>query len=197
MFNKVTKSDVNIAEKVFIAESSSLNFANENALSLSFDDMSFDLVYSISVVEHIYQDYLHAINGMIRVTKKRGFVYLTFPVSREHTEEWLDENIYSNQYKRSDKTFFQYRFDEEDVDGIFNNMRGVEIISREIFWERKNGEYDRAVAKLKHKCNNRYLDIIKDAILNIYYGFTLLDREPHDFSKSRSFGNMFIILRKI
>ena len=194
--NKVTKTDINIKEKKNINENINLNFKIENATQLTYKDDTFDLVYSISVIEHIYEKYIHAINEMIRVVKPGGYIYLTFPVSTEHVEEWIDDNIYSHQYKENNKTFFQYRFNEEDINKILKQLSNVEIIDMSIYWERKNGQYDKTMATIKKKLKNKYLNIMKDSLINFIGGFTLLENNPSDFKEAKLFGNMSIFLKK-
>ena len=194
--NKVIKTDINLDEKKKIDGNERLSFMLEDATQLSFKTNTFDLVYSISVIEHIYKNYIHAINEMIRVVKPGGYIYLTFPVSTEHVEEWIDDNIYSHQYKENNKTFFQYRFNEEDINEILKQLSNVEIIDMSIYWERKNGQYDKTMATIKKKLKNKYLNIMKDSLINFIGGFTLLENNPGDFKDAKLFGNMSIFLKK-
>ena len=108
------------------------------------------MVYSISVIEHIFNSYLAAIKEMIRVVKNGGYIYLTFPVSSTYTEEWISSEIYSNQEKSDNKTFFQYRFDEQKFYEIVDKLSNVKIISYSIYWERKNGLYNRYIEKKRN-----------------------------------------------
>lgn len=194
--NKVLKTDINIEEKQNINESINLSFKLEDATQLSFKDDTFDLIYSISVIEHIYNKYIQAINEMIRVLKQDGYIYLTFPVSFKHVEEWSNTNIYSHQYKENNKTFFQYRFCESDLNNIFKSLKNVDIIDMSIYWERNNGQYDKAMSQIKKQLNNKYLTLIKDSYVNFKGGFNLLENEPGDFNNPKLFGNISIILRK-
>lgn len=194
--NKVTKTDINIKERENINENINLNFKIENATQLTYKDNTFDLVYSISVIEHIYEKYIHAINEMIRVVKSGGYVYLTFPVSGKHVEEWIDDNIYSHQYKENNKTFFQYRFNEEDINKILKQLSNVEIIDMSIYWERKNGQYDKTMEQIKKQLKNKNLNFLKNSFVNFVGGFTLLENKPSNFKYPRLFGNITIVIRK-
>ena len=120
--NNVIKTDIDSSEKLFINESKTLKFQIEDATKLTFSDNSFDLVYSVSVIEHIYEKYILAIKEMIRVTKSGGVVYVTFPVAKSFQEEWTEGDVYEKQYKEGNKVFFQYRFDEEKVKEIINEI---------------------------------------------------------------------------
>lgn len=194
--NKIIKTDVNLEEKKNINGNVGLSFMLEDATQLSFKDNSFDLIYSISVIEHIYKNYIHAINEMIRVVKTDGYIYLAFPVSAEHFEEWIDDNIYSHQYKENNKTFFYYRFNEEDINNILKQLSNVEIIDMSIYWERKNGQYDKTIASLRKELKNKYLNFMKNSFINFIDGFNLLENKPGDFKDAKLFGNMSIVLKK-
>ena len=194
--NKVLKTDINIEEKKYINETINLSFKLEDAAQLSFKDDTFDLIYSISVIEHIYNKYIQAINEMIRVAKQDGYIYLTFPVSVKHVEEWCNTNIYSHQYKENSKTFFQYRFDESDLNNIFESLKNVEVIDMSIYWERNNGQYDNTMSQIKKQLKNKYITLIKDSFVNLIGGFNLLENKPGDFKSPKLFGNVSVILRK-
>lgn len=195
--NEVLKTDINSEEKLNIRESKNLKFKIEDATKLTFKDNTFDLVYSISVIEHIYQNYLKAVQEMVRVSKQGGFVYLTFPVSNNYKEEWLEFDIYSHQYKNGRKTFFQYRFDKAKVEELLSNLTGVEVISKDIFWERKDGLYDKTINRLRKYHGTNLINYILNSLINLYAGFRLLERKSRDFSFAKSFGNISIILKKI
>lgn len=195
----VIKTDINSLESVFIKETPRLRFQKEDATQLSFADETFDLTYSISVIEHIFGGYAKAIQEMLRVTRHGGIVYLTFPVSSSHIEEWLDSPIYSDQYSLSGRTFFQYRFDETDVQhmaSIFQKSN-AKIISQAIYWERKDGLFNKAVNQMRKNSGSKIMGFLRGSFLHYYYGFTLLEQYPRNFRNARSFGNMQIILEKI
>ncbi len=193
----VIKTDINPAEGAYIAQSNQLTFKLEDATRFTFADNTFDFVYSISVVEHIYQKTAAAINEMIRVCKPGGYVYITFPVSKTYTEEWLESSIYSHQHNENNKTFFQYRFDEQKTNEILGNLSGVETVSKAIFWERSNGAYNRMTTLMRRKLKNKYLETLRMGALNVFYGFYLLKNKPEDFSAASSLGNISIILKKV
>jgi ubiquinone/menaquinone biosynthesis C-methylase UbiE len=197
--NNVIKTDIDSTEKRFIEENKNLFFALEDGTHLSFQDNTFDFVYSVSVIEHIYEKYNKAIEEMIRVVKSGGYVYVTFPVSKEYQEEWVEGSVYEKQHKENNKTFFQYRFDEKYVATILESIKKNEvvIIHQDIFWERKDGEYDKLVDLIKDNHKNIYSNFIKNVVVNIWYGFFLFRNNPaHDFSHATSCGNMHIVLQK-
>lgn len=192
----VIKTDINPIEKEMIKKGPKLRFILEDATKLSFPDNSFDLVYSISVIEHIYEKYTNAINEMLRVLKPGGYMYLTFPVAKNHTEEWLDQRTYPTQYKNSDKAFFQYRFDENDVVGMLDGLNEIEIADMSIYWERADGEYDKTMKRLRVKPFNSKFTSLRNGLINIYSSIFLLETSPTDFSNAKEFGNISIMLRK-
>ncbi len=196
-YSHVIKTDINEEERIFIKENKHLSFQIQDATKLAYKNNYFDMVYSISVIEHIFNNYLAAINEMIRVVKNGGYIYLTFPVSNNYTEEWLNSDIYSHQGKSDNKTFFQYRFDDQKFNEIINKLSNVKIISHSIYWERNNGLYNRYIEKIRKKTPISHLNFLKDSLLHFYYGFTLLKSEPEKFINAKSFGNVSIILKKI
>lgn len=193
----VLKTDIDQAEEASINPSANLKFELADGTALNYPSDSFDLVYSISVVEHIYQGYIKAIQEMIRVTKPGGLVYVSFPISKNYTEEWLDNKIYSHQGTKDDKAFFQYRFDEEKVTEILNAVNNTtETVSQDIYWERKDGEYSRLMDKLRAKWAISSLTFLKNSIHNFIGGFTLLNSQPGKWDQGKDFGNFHLILRK-
>ncbi len=193
--NRVLKTDINSEEKLSIKESNSLSFAKEDGTALTFTDNTFDAVFSISVIEHIYEGYLDAVKEMVRVTKPGGIIYITTPVSAKITEEWINEDIYSDQHKKTDKIFFQYRFSEKDVNDIINCVPGAEVFQKHIFWERNDGDYDRFIDKLKNTGKGS-IGFLKNSFLNMFVGSKILNNSPGTFEQSKSFGNISLILKK-
>ncbi|MDX1910438.1 MAG: methyltransferase domain-containing protein [Saprospiraceae bacterium] len=63
------------------ADVANLHYEPNNALALSFDDATFDLVVSCEVIEHVGQPE-KMVQEMYRVLRPGGYVILTFP-SRE------------------------------------------------------------------------------------------------------------------
>lgn len=195
---KVIKTDINSGEERYIKKNKNLFFQKENALHLSFNNDNFDLTYSISVIEHIYEDYLKAIDEMIRVTQKGGLIYLTFPVSDKHQEVWCDDDIYSDQAKKDSKIFFCYRYDKADVDKILKhiNTKAV-ILSYDIYWEIKNGSYNITMSYLKKFLFNKYFSFMKDILVHSFSDLFLFRGKASDFSNAKDFGNAHIIIKKI
>ena len=193
----VIKTDINTNEGEYINESQNLSFQEENAVNLSFNDNAFDFTYSISVIEHIYEDYLKAVNEMLRVTRKGGLIYLTFPVSDKHREEWSDDDIYSDQAKKGSKSFFCYIYDKADVDKILKYINTqADILSYDIYWEAKNGSYNMTMSCLKKFLLNKYFSFVKDVLVHSLSDLFLFRGKASDFKHAKNFGNVYIILKK-
>lgn len=194
--NNVLKINIDENEGRYIKQTSRLIFKKENALKLSFDNNKYDLCYSISVLEHIYRQYDKALEEMIRVTKPGGCVYFTLPVSQAHLEEWGEQDIYSDQYKQDGRTFFQYRFNKDDISCLMKKLKHVTVEKNEIYWERFNGAYDLTISALKKNFISKRLSILKNYFINTFIGLFLMRSVPGNFEEPYSFGNIHVILKK-
>ncbi len=193
-FARVTKTDISKNEEKFIRVSNNLSFKMENSTSLSFREKQFYFTYSISVIEHIYRDYYLAISEMIRATKESGFIYVTFPISREYREEWLKSDLYGHQHKDKRGVFFQYIFNEKHSENITKFIkRKSEIIDYGFYFEKKDGGYDKLVTFLK---KNKMFNIIKNSFANFWYGLFNLQPMPENFSVGKGIGVACILARK-
>ena len=194
--NKVVKTNIDAGERKFIRESARLRFSAEDALALSFPDETFDLTYSVSVIEHIYLRYADAVGEMLRVTKKGGYLYLTFPVSAAQAEEWLPYPVYPAQKRTEKGFFFQYRFGEKEMNGLLASLADAEVVSSSVYWERAGGGYDAMVCALRKNTGWQCVNMLKNMLVHFYSGFFLLRSAPAGFECASSFGNASVILRK-
>jgi len=191
------KTDINPLESNNIKFRRRLEFKVENATQLSFPDKYFDIVYSISAIEHIFKDYIKAVSELIRVCKTNGIIYLTFPVSKQSMKEWLDFDIYHSQFIKDGKYFFQYRFGINDTKEIIDNILNcAKIEAMDIFWERKSGDYEKLIFLLRHKLGSKLLNLIKNIMLNYWFGIFAFNGKSESFSGAKDFGNVHLILRK-
>lgn len=192
----VIKTDINANEAKYVKNSPRLSFSVQNAVSLSYDEGIFDMVVSISVIEHIYRRFQEAISEMVRVTRPGGYVYLTFPVAWESMEEWLDEDPYGSQKRVSEKVFFQYRFGPGQYQSLMDNLpEEVEVVCADIFWERKKGSYDSLVRKLRAPSCGRIHSHLRATFWNLFLGPFFFEAEPGPFEEGRVFGNAQWVLK--
>ncbi|MFT6603871.1 MAG: SAM-dependent methyltransferase, partial [Bacteriovoracaceae bacterium] len=113
--NDLLRINTDPKEEFLIDHRDNLRFKFEDATALTLSDNEFDLVYSISVIEHIHAKYLLAIKEMVRVLKPGGHLYLSFPLDAEYSEVWLDYEDYPGQFTKDGKYFFQYNFNKETI----------------------------------------------------------------------------------
>ena len=73
----INPKDVNFAQELN-KEFGNIDYRVENALDLSFQDASFDLIISVDVMEHV-GDPEQMVKEMSRVLKSNGLVFLTYP----------------------------------------------------------------------------------------------------------------------
>jgi SAM-dependent methyltransferase len=196
--NDVIKADINPRERRAVAGRDRLRFQLADAKRLPFRDSSFDVVYSISVIEHIHEGYRDAVREMLRVTRPGGVLYLTFPVSVRHVEEWVDSDPYSKQAVRGGRVFFQYRFDRHDVDEILEELRkGAEIVEHHLLWERRGGDYDVLIGRLKQLQKYGIFGAPGIALLSLISGFSLMAGEARGFEAGKPFGNLHVLARRV
>ena len=201
-WHKVTKTDINSTENKDIKKSLNLHFEQEDATKLSYSDNSFDFVYSISVLKHIYMWYEKALREMVRVCKPWWYIYITVPISSKFQEERIAETIYSHQQKKSEKTFFQYRFDKDKID-TFMQWDWYKTIQSIIYREKRSWKYDECISFLKKDAWFMPLNIIKNAIITYYYWFTLLLKKreggnhiPKEMREEKPFWNIHLVFQK-
>ncbi|WP_017444767.1 class I SAM-dependent methyltransferase [Gayadomonas joobiniege] len=197
---EIIKTDINIQEMYIIdtLKTGNIRFKKEDATKLSFPDNHFDFVYSISVIEHIYQKYLSAIEEMIRVTRPGGYIYLTTHTAPELMEEWVEQKIYSHQARNKDKTFFQYRFNTKDILHEIEKVSNVTIESIDLYPESYPGAYDRLVRLLKSDLRNNLLNRLKKFCLDFYFGLFLFKKVPckNELHTETKIANLHIVLKK-
>jgi SAM-dependent methyltransferase len=193
--NKVLKINIDQKEKKYIKENKNLEFESADALNLKFRDNTFDLIISISVIEHIYDNYIKAIREMVRVAKIGAYIYLTFPVADKHIEEWSNKIVYSDRQRVGDRIFFQYRFGQKDVENILS-VGQSRLIAKDIYWESDGGMYDRMIKELNNSQLPKLFKLLRIPFIQLYYGFFLFNRSSANFSPASSFGNMHLILQK-
>jgi ubiquinone/menaquinone biosynthesis C-methylase UbiE len=166
-----------------ISQSENLRFKKEDATQLSYKDNRFDLTYSISVIEHIYENYEKALREMIRVTKPGGLVYVTFPVAPQYDEEWVDDEIPWKGTNREGKNFFQYVFDKERTAHIVEAIQeGCEIVEHNHFFEKHPEGFNRFIEYLKKE---KPFNIVRNALANARCGLFEFSEGSESFDETK------------
>lgn len=90
----------------------------EDGRRLSYPDQSFDIVYAISVVEHIPGDGdQDCLREMARVLRPGGRALITVPFAKQARDEYLNDFYWkSASVKTADeRVFYQRRYDEHTI----------------------------------------------------------------------------------
>ncbi len=194
---KILKTDLNPKEQFNISKNPNIKFQVENAHKLSFDNNIFDFTYSISVLEHIYKKYDKALEELIRVTRPSGLIYISLPISKYYSEEFTKENSYGNQSKINEQYFFQYIFDEEKINYLLNKFsKKIAILDKSYFFDKGLNDYNHLVRIIKYTSPSHYINVLKNSIINLYYGFICLKGKNINFCESKNFGIACILLQK-
>jgi ubiquinone/menaquinone biosynthesis C-methylase UbiE len=128
--------------KILKLEDSACLVAN-NAQTLSFPDNNFDIITSISVIEHIpNQEAANALKEIYRVLKPGGKLILTFPCSNEFFEEWRDNDVYGlGSPSETNKYFFQRFYDINAIQKQLSEIIGEQPVTMQIFGEKVKGTF--------------------------------------------------------
>jgi SAM-dependent methyltransferase len=124
---KIFATDLN-DEKIFTRWqrlARALKFENyiveyQDARCLSYADETFDLVYSISVIEHIPErGDADALAEFARVLKPNGVIIVEVPYRREREEIYLDIDSKGTELAR--EAFYERRYDRAMIDERLTN----------------------------------------------------------------------------
>lgn len=110
-----------------------------DARSLRFPDNSFDLITSISVLEHIAPENGGegpAIREIHRVLSSGGVVILTVPFSRTYFAEYKKGNVYERKSDRGENQFFQRFYDWKTLMDNIVRSSSLELVSLRFIEER-------------------------------------------------------------
>ncbi|MFN0071166.1 MAG: class I SAM-dependent methyltransferase [Chloroflexota bacterium] len=93
-----------------------LHLEAQDARQLTYDDASFDRLYSISVIEHIPDDGdAEAMRELARVLRPGGRAVLTVPFDASgYREEFVTEDVYERE-SHGAPTFYQRHYDTSAV----------------------------------------------------------------------------------
>lgn len=121
-----------------------------DAIKLPYADNAFDMLTSISVIEHIDGDGdSKALDEFVRVVRPRGVIILSFPVNGNYYEEYRSHDPYGTQEKdnRTGLYFFQRFYDEGSMNMRLLGKRSVRVISKEYYVEAYPGWFDSYIQK--------------------------------------------------
>ena len=83
---------------------------------MSFFDSSFDLVTSISVLEHIPLEFIDGIiDSIVKIVKPNGHLLISVPIAKVSFDEYIDYNEYGLQKESRDGFYFGQRFHDEEL----------------------------------------------------------------------------------
>lgn len=109
-------------------------------------ESGYDVIWSISVVEHIggpYDD-TDAIGMMIAALRPGGHLLLTVPVDRKHHDEYRAGDPYGTQHEDHGRFFFQRLYDEGSARSrLTEPFRSMRLVTQRWFGEREAGHFVR------------------------------------------------------
>ncbi len=136
-----------------------------DALKLPFKSNSFDIVLSISVIEHIAGvGDMKVIKQIWRVLKPGGKLIITTHVAKKERLEYRDSDTYNLQGKKK-KYFFQRIYSGDSLKKRIINAIGIKPKLIEIIGETKKGWFDSYIT--------RWIEYdIKETIFDPWYMLT-------------------------
>jgi SAM-dependent methyltransferase len=118
-------------------------FFEQDATELPYPDCIFDVIVSISVIEHISGNGdSRAVTEMWRILKPGGRLILTIPVMCNYEEDYRSENVYSlpDVEQNDGSYFFQRYYDETAItERLLGQLKGCNLEVSELFGEIEKG----------------------------------------------------------
>lgn len=144
------------AWKDSFGELKNLKLETHDARKMNYPDNTFDVVYSISTVEHVLDgkgnnDYgdRKVVNEAYRVLKKGGILILTTMISKNSNVLYKDNNIYglNGKLKNKAKYFFAREYSKSDIYKRLINNTNFKLVHFE-FCKYKSTWYEDLFNKL-------------------------------------------------
>ena len=119
------------------------NVLSLDVMNAPFQENSYDVITSLSVLEHIPDDDdTVVIRKIWSFLKTKGRLIITVPCSRTYYEEWNDVDKYGLGNPTKDgKYFFQRVYDMPTIREKIIDVLGTEPVMMKIFGEKEKGIY--------------------------------------------------------
>jgi predicted SAM-dependent methyltransferase len=144
MLNPDTK-DIKNTEEIykFLGIHNRCKFYNNVIENCDFEKNSFDLITSISVLEHIPMETVNQTIKTIKLLlKSDGYFLVSVPVAKEAYDEFINFNEYNLQEESKDGYYFGQRFhDEILINELFVDNFGEPVYSK-IYGEKESGFFN-------------------------------------------------------
>jgi SAM-dependent methyltransferase len=111
----------------------------EDARQLRFPDNRFDLITSVSVIEHIAPEHggeIPAMREIARVLAPGGIAVITVPFSRSYFADYHTGNVYERENTNGEPIFFQRFYDQGMLMSNIVAASGLELASLGFIEER-------------------------------------------------------------
>ena len=143
---------------------------NAVAENLPFEDNTFDFVYCYTVIEHV-QNVEMAIDEMIRVTKKNGYIYINAPDYRQFTErhykvhlpmflpKWINKIFLRLQGRPTDFLDSLQLVNKKQLEKIFNRKK----VSSTFYFKKAKFNWKLSIRSPLHLCYYLTSEIFKIA----------------------------------
>jgi SAM-dependent methyltransferase len=113
-----------------------LTLETADGTALGYADESFDVAYSVSVIEHIPDSGdSKAMSELARVLRPGGLLVLTFPYRRQLEETWVEHDVYGQRFE-GEPLFFCRHYSAEAVQERLLVDDSFEVVEQ-VLWRKK------------------------------------------------------------
>ncbi|MEQ8744325.1 class I SAM-dependent methyltransferase [Parasphingorhabdus sp.] len=116
-----------------------LHPAKMDARELAFEDNSFDVVSTVSVIEHVAPEDggdSVAMREIARVLKPGGIAIVIVPFARNYFAEFREGAVYERDAGKNEMTFYQRFYDTPRLESALVKISGLEEVDRKFIDER-------------------------------------------------------------
>jgi SAM-dependent methyltransferase len=112
-----------------------LELETADGTALGYEDESFDVAYSVSVIEHIPgAGDSKAMTELARVLRPGGLLVLTFPYRKQLEETWVEHDVYGERYE-GEPLFFCRHYSAEAVQDRLLGDGAFEVV-KQVLWRK-------------------------------------------------------------